>query len=158
MFEIDEKLTAYLDAENLSIDMPSKNHASVWSNIVMSFYQYKNKYRIFSQLTVLLNGKETVPDLCIYPNEEINWEFDEIVVTQTPVTVIEILSPQQGMQDLIEKFGFYFHAGVLSCWLVLPALQQVVVYQKDKTKKVFISGKIFDEVTQIEMDMKEVFA
>ncbi len=158
MFEIDEKLTAYLDAENLSVDMPSKNHASVWSNLVMSFHQYRNKYRIFSQLTVLLNGKETVPDLCIYPNEEINWEFDEIVVTQTPVTVIEILSPKQGMQDLIEKFDFYFQTGVLSCWLVLPALQQVVIYQKDKTKKVFISGKTFDEVTQIEMEMKDIFA
>jgi Uma2 family endonuclease len=158
MFEIDEKRTAYLDAENLSVDMPSKNHASVWSNIVMSFQKYKTKYRIFSQLSVVLNGKETIPDLCIYPNEEINWEHDEIAVTQAPVTVIEILSPKQGMQDLLDKFDFYFQTGVLSCWLILPALQQVIVYQKDRTKNNFLSGNIFDEVTGIEMDMKDVFA
>jgi Uma2 family endonuclease len=44
-----------------------------------------------------------------------------------PITVIEILSPKQAVQDLVDKFDEYFKVGVKSCWLVIPTLEIVGV-------------------------------
>jgi Uma2 family endonuclease len=46
-------------------------------------------------------------------------------MTDPPLTVVEILSPNQGMEELISKADAYFEAGVKSCWIVQPLLEAI---------------------------------
>jgi Uma2 family endonuclease len=157
MFEIEEKLQAYFEAENKSIDMPSKNHAKSWSQIVISLAKYRKQYDIYSQLLINLNDWNSIPDICLFPSTKSNWLHDEIVVTQVPVLVIEILSPTQGMKELTEKFESYFKNGVKSCWLIMPLLKTVMVMNGQSEQQIFSVGIVKDALLNIEVELEEIF-
>jgi hypothetical protein len=78
MFEIDQKLQAYFDAENKSVDTQSKNHSQSWTNMVLALGKYHKKYNICSQLSLNLNGWSSIPDICLFPKSASDWGNDEI--------------------------------------------------------------------------------
>ena len=47
---------------------------------------------------------------------------------QVPLCAIEILSAKQDLSELMTKRAEYFTGGVLSYWLVLPALYTIYVF------------------------------
>lgn len=157
MFEIDEKLQAYFEAENKSVDMPSKNHSQSWTNMILALGEYHKKYNICSQLSLNLNGWSSIPDICLFPKSESDWGNDEIEVTTSPVLVIEILSPTQGMKELTDKFKNYFKNGVQSCWLVMPLLKTVMVVDSQNKQHIFTNGVIKDTLLNIEVELGQIF-
>ena len=145
------------DQEFTSTDIPGRNHAGILSNINGLFYPHREKYRLYSQLSVHLNGWDSIPDFCLYPHAEIQWDEDELVVTTAPIMVIEILSPIQAVKDLTAKFKQYFKAGVQSCWLVNPTLEEVVVFDCSGTKSFYHDGTITDPATAISIAFSDIF-
>jgi Uma2 family endonuclease len=146
-----------LNQEEISIDMPSRNHASILSNLGGIFFQHKNKFRSFSQLSLKLNGWASIPDFCVYPQSKINWNNDELEVTTSPLLVVEIVSPQQGTKELIDKFENYFANGVKSCWLLNPLLHQVIIYDAQGNRTYIHNGLIQDTVLEIDIKIDDVF-
>lgn len=145
--------------EHESIDMPSLHHSIVQSHLAALFYMnYREKYRALTQPTLLLDKWESEPDLAIYPKRPVDWRFDEIKLKDVPLTVIEIISPRQGTQEIKEKIQKYFDAGVNSCWLINPLIEIVQVYTPDWKKAVFSDSKIQDKTLDVEFDFKTVFA
>jgi Uma2 family endonuclease len=142
----------------ISIDMPSRNHAVILSNICGIFYQYRQNYRLYSQLAINLNGWDSIPDFCVYPISPIKWDEDELILTTPPLLVIEILSPKQALKELTDKFKEYFKNGVQSCWLVNPTLEEIIVFDANGGKTFYHQGIIKDPVTQMEADLKNIFA
>ncbi len=55
--------------------------------------------------------KEIVPDLCLYPFQELDTRTDTIKMTEPPLCAIEILSPTQSIGDLLAKANPYFQYG-----------------------------------------------
>ncbi|WP_461134514.1 Uma2 family endonuclease [Spirosoma lituiforme] len=53
---------------------------------------------------------------------------DEIRMTVPPLCAIEIISPMQSLQELVDKAKAYFEHGVQSCWLVFPGLRSIYVF------------------------------
>jgi Uma2 family endonuclease len=157
MFEIDEKLQAYFEAENKSVDMPSKNHSQSWTNMILALGEYHKKYNICSQLSLNLNGWSSIPDICLFPKSASDWVNDEIEVTIPPILVIEILSPTQGMKELTDKFKNYFKNGVHSCWLIMPRIKSVLVAESNGKEQIFTSGIIKDALLNIEVELGEIF-
>ncbi len=157
MFEIDEKLQAYFEAENKSVDRASKNHSQSWTNMILALGKYHKQYNICSQLSLNLNGWGSIPDICLFPKTESDWVNDEIEVTVPPILVIEILSPTQGMKELTDKFKNYFKNGVQSCWLVMPLLKTVMVVDLKNKQYIFTNGIIKDAVLNIEVELGEIF-
>jgi Uma2 family endonuclease len=105
----------------------------------------------------LTTGKAT-PDVAISLLTEDDWFNDEIRVTVPPLSVIEIVSPTQGIDEIKDKImNIYFAAGVKSAWIVIPTLQSVFVLTPDKKIRTFTSGIIKDEVVGIELDMQDIF-
>lgn len=139
--------------------MPSKNHGLIQSNLTgMLFMTYRKEYSFPTELTIHLQGKDYVPDICIYPKMIYNGLQDEIRVSEVPITAIEILSPKQGSDDIREKFEVYFTNEVKSCWFVQPFNNSISVYTPEKKIYVFHDEVLTDPVTQISVDLKEVFA
>jgi Uma2 family endonuclease len=54
-----------------------------------------------------------------------------------PNLAVEVVSPTDRVDDLMDKIGEYFRAGVECVWVVLPAQQQVHVYESPTSVRIF---------------------
>jgi Uma2 family endonuclease len=139
--------------------MPSKLHSITQSNLIGLFYvNYVNQYRPFSELSLSLTGWDSVPDIALYPKTEIDFNHDEIQMTEPPLCAIEILSPTQSINELIYKAEKYFQVGVKSCWLVIPLLKNVYVFADRENYQIYRVGEqLIDEKLNIQIPLNEVF-
>ena len=71
--------------------------------------------------------------------------------------VVEILSPKQTLDELIQKAETYFEAGVQSCWIVQPVLETIVVLLPGGKPLYHIAGDVTDPVTGVTVQVEEVF-
>lgn len=136
--------------------MPSRNHAYVQARLIVALYHYE-AFTVFSELTLQFGETEFVPDLCLFPQQEIDWEADAVRVTDTPLLVIEILSPRQALTDVQAKAEAYFAAGIPACWIVLPSFQTIMVLSPDQKPQYFTEGTIQDPGTRIEVNVEDIF-
>src|SRR3990172_7445792 len=109
--------------------MPSTNHSFIQLVLGSMFLRYSKQFTFLSEVSLKLGEFRATPDISVYPKFTINWLHDEIKKTKPPLLVVEIISPMQGMQDVIDKIEKYFENGVKSCWLVLPAIQSNTVFK-----------------------------
>jgi Uma2 family endonuclease len=136
---------------------PSYHHAYLSSNLIAALHQFKT-YSVFSELTLQIEGKDYIPDVCLYIKKPMNFAGGDILrMTELPLLAIEVLSPTQGTQEIIDKFKIYFAAGIKSCWLIIPPAQTVVVYASSEQAKTFSSGELIDDVMSIQLPLKEIF-
>ena len=139
--------------------MPSKNHSIVQSNLVFLLQQsYRERYRIVSEVTLVVNGLEKVPDVALFYPFPFEPEQDVSKVSDLPIGVIEILSPQQQIDSLLEKASYYFQAGIAAYWLVIPSLRTVYTFQSIHQYQAFVGEDMLsDPVLGIELSLHEVF-
>jgi Uma2 family endonuclease len=138
---------------------PSLNHAIVQTNLAIQLVvQYGTLYRIASELSLeLITGRST-PDLVLYDQRPVDFRNDEIRVTEPPLGTIEIISPTQAFDDLIEKAKNYFAAGVKSCWVVLPSLRNIYVFSDPDTYQIFRHDEVLtDEKLGITLPLEPIF-
>lgn len=136
---------------------PSYHHAYLSSNLIAALHQLKT-YSVFSKLTLQIEGKDYTPDICLYLKKPMNFAGGDILrMTELPLLAIEVLSPTQGTQEVIDKFKIYFAAGIKSCWLIIPPAQTIVVYASSEQAKTFSSGELIDDVMSIQLSLKEIF-
>ena len=138
--------------------MPSFNHGSIQANLIMEFAQYRQRYRVVSELNLNLLDWPSVPDLCLYPYKALDTRSDTIKMTEPPLCAIEILSPTQSIGDLLAKANQYFQHGVQSCWIVLPGLDNIYVFSSSDTYEIFrVHETLKDEKTGISFPVRPVF-
>jgi len=102
--------------------------------------------------------EEIKPDLCLYPKRGLSQPKDILRMREMPLLAVEILSPKQGLYEIIEKFRLYFELGIRSCWLVEPVLRTVTVYSSSNEWQTFVSGDVVDEPLNIRITLNELFA
>src|SRR5437773_11458474 len=125
--------------------MPSRNHGRVQTNLIVEFFQ-QQRFSIYSELTVTIGGANFTPDISIYPREAADYRHDEITRAELPLVAVEILSPSQSHQEVVEKAEIYLRNGMKSCWIVSPPLRTVAVLLPDGREEVFHSGVVKDPV------------
>ncbi|MCP4350944.1 MAG: Uma2 family endonuclease [Desulfobacterales bacterium] len=77
---------------------PSYHHAYIAVNLSTALHSLK-KYSVFSELTLQIEEKDYIPDICLYPKRKINYAAGDIIkMTEMPLMAAEILSPSQGSQ------------------------------------------------------------
>ena len=114
------ELTAELSAYELERGkpMPSQNHSIVQLNLGFELKtRYRDQFRFMSEINIEVSGRVLVPDIGIFEKTPIDMAHDVQVLTRLPLTTIEILSPKQALDDLIDQVDAYLAAGVKSCWL-----------------------------------------
>ena len=155
-----EEKTISLYQKERNKPMPSYNHSLLQTKIAGRLdANYGNKYDILSEPSLqLVNVKESVPDIALFPKLKINWKKDIIKITQPPILAIEILSPKQNINSIIDKFSeIYFPSGVQSLWLVIPPMQFIAVYTPNMKYTAFFDGKIKDKTLKINLDLGDIF-
>lgn len=148
-----------LDEELLDEKMSSLNHAELQSHLSFLLRAaYRHKYSIYVELDLGFASGKTRPDLCIFHKRPTDWLLDEIIVSDVPLTTIEILSPEQSMNSLIDRiYKKHFPAGVKTAWLVVPALRLITVLLPDRTSFSVTEGILTDPVTGLQLTISEVF-
>jgi Uma2 family endonuclease len=145
--------------------MGSYNHSIIQANLAFLFKRL-GKYSVFTELSLDISQldrakfhfkEEIKPDVCIYPKRGLSRPFDILKMTEMPLLAIEILSPRQGAQEILEKFAVYFALGVKSCWLVDPTTAIVAVYVSLDQPKSFTTGEVIDETLDIRLPTVEIF-
>jgi hypothetical protein len=71
---------------------------------------------------------------------------------------VEIFSPRQGYQDVMEKVDVYFRQGVKSCWIVSPPLHTVSILHPEGSTDTFNAGIAKDPITGLTADLAAVFS
>ncbi|CAN5415894.1 hypothetical protein BH09BAC4_BH09BAC4_35170 [soil metagenome] len=137
--------------------MPSKNHAKLQSRIAKAIAdRYEDRYDVYTEISLDLS-RPVVPDIALFPTEPSDWLEDEIRLTTPPLCAVEIISPTQGNQELIDKLDIYFAAGVQSCWIVIPTFRLINVFSTKHDYKAFMSGELYDEKLDIRIDLDHLF-
>ena len=137
----------------------SLNHSRLTSRVTwLLSAAYEERYDILAELEFELPTGRLKPDVAILPRLSYNWEKDIIRYPHPPITAIEILSPTQALDGLIEKIREgYFPSGVQSAWLVLPAIRTINLYLPNEPVQVFTAGILHDPATGVEIQLEQVF-
>ncbi len=138
--------------------MPSKNHAIIEMNLGMEFAKY-SELRVMPEVTLeLCPGDWKVPDLSVYPREPMDLRHDLARTTEPPLLTVEIVSPSQGMQEIMKKVDFYLAHRVKSVWVVTPPLREVTIFLPDGSQQSHHGGTVRDPATGLTADLEAVFA
>jgi len=105
----------------------------------------------------LMLSSEIQADVSLYPKRKLDPTNDILKMTEMPLLAIEIVSPKQGIYEILEKFKLYFALNIQSCWLVLPSTQTVTVYAAPDQFRTFGEGEVLDEVLNIHLPIAEIF-
>ena len=148
--------------------MGSFNHGYVQMRLG-SLFEQSGKYTPISELTLdvrdvdlsrfEIRGKEEIkPDISLYPKRGLSRPQDILRMGEMPLLAVEIVSPKQGLYDLIEKIKVYFELGVQSCWLIEPAINAITVYTSLAQWETYTRGEIVDPRLDIRLTIEDIFA
>lgn len=102
-----------------------------------------------------------IPDISLYPKGQFKKKGRDLLkVSEFPLLAIEVISPEQGTNDILAKFEAYFTLGIKSCWLVDPSVDVVHVYPKPDQHRTYDMNdtEVFDEVMDIRLPIQDIFA
>lgn len=139
--------------------MPSRNHAFVQGRLIAAFLRHP-EFTVLPELTLGFPGRTPLtPDLTIYPRLTPDWLHDEYPVRSMPRSAVEIVSPHQGLQDILDKLEVYFQHGVESAWVIQPGLQSIAIYRPGISRPLgFVAGEARDPATGLTARVEEIFA
>jgi Uma2 family endonuclease len=97
------------------------------SRLFVKTNAYQHGAELLTEGDVLTSSEQLRrPDLAYYTESQIIETTKGI--NQIPTFVIEIISPSDNQNKILEKNQEYFSAGVQLIWLIMPNLKQVHVY------------------------------
>ncbi len=94
--------------------MPSFNHSVIQPQLVIALSRFQDRYTISCEPTLIFSGVRFTPDVALFPAQQTDWSHDQYPIEKIPLLAIEILSPTQGFNSMIEKLDAYFAHGVKS--------------------------------------------
>ena len=137
--------------------MPSNNHGIVQANLIGEFLKHR-EYRVLSELSLRLQDRDFTPDLSLYRREPADFRHDLVRRTDPPLVTVEIFSPTQGSQEIMDKVEAYLAAGVRSVWVVIPPVRNVTIFTPDGREHPFVAGVATDPAIGVTADLATVFS
>jgi Uma2 family endonuclease len=135
----------------------SFNQGYIVTNMVLLFGKL-NIYTILIEISIEIQGKAYVPDVALYSKRKMQRSEDIIRMTEMPLLAIEVLSPKQSTQDVIDKIKVYFENGIKSCWFINPTIHTVTVYKSFKDFTTYVENtELQDDSLGIKMNVSEIF-
>lgn len=139
--------------------IPNIIHGIIQGNLSFEFkLNYRDKFTIASEVTLDTQPKASTPDLCLF--EKRGWNLKDVRAKskEMPLTTIEIQSPSQAPEDLVNKaLDSYFSAGVKSAWVIIPSMKAVRIILPDGQNFLFIAGEAYDPTNGIKVAVDKIF-
>jgi len=155
--------------ENDEANMGSLNHSIIQAQITgMLFNDERFTITIepsidISQIDLSQFGlkakEELKPDIALYPHNIWLKRRDVLKISEMPLLAIEVISPKQGIDDILAKFDAYFAMDIQSCWLVTPALESITVYSQPDHFNTFDMNdtEVIDNTLEIRFPIHKIF-
>ncbi|MBC7919708.1 MAG: Uma2 family endonuclease [Ferruginibacter sp.] len=141
--------------------MPNILHGAIQANLVFELKShYRQSYRVVSEVSLATVPDGATPDVLLYPSFPLDY-LNALPAKRSdaPLLCIDIQSPSQSLEEMIEKVARYFAFGVKSCWVVVPSLQAVLVYDQPGHYQFFHGNDTLrDAGTGIELPLPGIFA
>lgn len=131
-------------------------HATLQARLVHALMNQGN-FHVLSELSIDIDGKEYRPDISVYKTPlEIDFKHDKVKTDELPFTAIEIVSPRQPVQEVVEKLDLYLEKGIQTCWFIQPYPIIVVVSTKNSEQR-FFEEEIIDENLEVKISFSNLF-
>lgn len=117
----------FRDGELLERSVPNFAHGRMASRLAAFFESHCKARKVHSAVETRIHlrpGRYVIPDVCVFWPEEPAGEVPEAL----PLLVIEVLSPDDRMSDVIAKLREYHEAGIAHVWLADPKLRCLYLY------------------------------
>jgi Uma2 family endonuclease len=134
---VDDSLYEIVDG--IRVELPAMSFLAIWVASCLNGFLWpfveKNKLgRAITEAIFILDAKKDIrrrPDVAFVSAQ--TWPLDRPIpsVGDLPVApdlAVEVNSPTDAMDNVIDKIIEYFHHGVREVWLILPRQGQVYVY------------------------------
>ena len=138
--------------------MPSRNHAVVQMRLGIELAKHKEFFPLPELTLELVPDKWLVPDISVYKHTPVDFRHDVVRASEPPLLTVEILSPSQGLEEVLDKVEFYLANGVQSVWLVIPALHSATIFLPDGSRQVHQNGLVRDPAIGLTVDLDAVFS
>lgn len=111
----------------MSPTSPTRRHQKVTRRMANFLEASLPRTDVIDGLTVCLpNNRERIPDVTVMAEPPAG---NFIMVGETPLLVVEVLSPSTRSEDTIRKSAEYFAAGIQQYWVVDPELRTIEVFE-----------------------------
>lgn len=143
-----------LDEQIIEDEMPTFNHSNICTEIIEQILENRT-FKPLPELTLDIENGLT-PDISVYLREKVKPDYwnDIIRYGAMPILAIEIISPSQSVQSLIEKADNLIKNGIKVVWVVEPVTKAIVVVDENG-KKAFQNEEIESE--GIRVDFRKIF-
>ena len=139
--------------------MPNLTHGAIELNLGFELkLKLGSLYRVATEVSLATIPDGTTPDLVVYPKKQLNLVNEISKQVDAPLLTIEIQSPSQSLDSLIEKAHQYFAFGVKSSWIVIPSMKGIAVYHNASDYNFFHDSDILNDPNlNIEIELVKVF-
>lgn len=126
--------------------IPNLTHGAIQANLIIQLaIHHPNQYRIASEVSLATQPDGSTPDVVLYPLMLLGFGDEPAKRTDAPLLCIEIQSPSQGLEQMVDKTEVYFQFGVRSCWIVVPAVKGIFVYDQPGQYQFFHHGDMLHD-------------
>jgi Uma2 family endonuclease len=139
--------------------IPNIIHGIIQGNLSFELkLNYHDQFTLASEVTLDTQPKASTPDLCLFEKRDRNLKDVKAKSTEMPLTTIEIQSPSQAPEDLVNKaLEYYFPAGVKSAWVIIPSMKAVRIILPDNQNFLFIAGEVHDPTNGVRVAVEKIF-
>jgi Uma2 family endonuclease len=108
--------------------MPTYDHADILNEIILFLHKNYPHLKALQDLYVRIReNKYLIPDLAVFPKDSAQRPYP----TKPIPLCVEVLSPGQGVGELLAKCEQYHRWGVPTTWVIDPASQRAWVYHRN---------------------------
>lgn len=157
----------YIDGEIRQKTMPQGEHSVVQIRLGTSINEVAIPRKIahaFTELRCTFGGRSIVPDIAVFTWERIPRTESGRIANKFethPDWIIEILSPEQSANKVIEKILFCLRHGTQIAWLIDPEDESVLIFRPDQQPEIKREDDILPALPGLEdwrLTVREMFA
>lgn len=142
-------------AEEILDEMTTYNHSYICLEILTQLIP-NQEIKPLPELTLDI-GKGIKPDISVFPKDLVpspNYLRDITRYNKMPVLAIEVISPSQDVQDLLDKADLLVKEGVKAVWTIEPFGRTIFITTKEGTE---IVHNTLVESDGIAVDFAKIF-
>lgn len=157
--------TEYIDGEILKKPMPKGRHSRLQSKLCMVINQVTEAQKIayaFSELRCSFGGRSLVPDVAVFYWSNIAFDQQGEISDNfnlSPDWTIEILSPEQRPNKVIDNILHCLQYGCKLGWFIDPDDHSILIFSSEKQPQLFKGDNILPMLDHISINLtvKQVF-
>jgi Uma2 family endonuclease len=145
----------YVDGELLERNVGERDHSELQGVLMLYYYNRRKQlgvHPLMAQRFKISEQRYRVPDICLMRQRPAGQ-----IVTEPPLAIIEVLSPEDRMSRMQSKIQDYLGVGVKYVWVIDPQTRRAEIYTRDGSQ-LAKDGVLRTADPPTELPLSEIFA